>query len=203
MGALTACHLLKLKRKKVKFAPGETPAFVFCAKNFRRSFENFFLFMCIIYLELIMKLNRNKLRVLIREAVLKEFLDSGGSGPERFNVGFILRYLADQHRKMSRKDVWTDLLYHDKNFNLRPDHLKVYPDYEVDYGTFKSTKMIPMVLDPIRQYLDADTQEELEATDREYSAAIQKGLIELDKKYPMALKNIADEIQRLRDEGLL
>ena len=153
--------------------------------------------------DLIMKLNRSKLRALIREAVLKEFLDSSGSGPERWNVGFILRYLAYQHQKMSREDVWTDLLYHDKNFNLRPDHLEVYPDYEVDYGTYKSTKMIPMVLDPIRQYLDADTQEELEATDREYSAAIQRGLIELDKKYPMALKNIADEIQRLRDIGLL
>ena len=79
MGALTACHLLKLKRKKVKFAPGETPAFVFCAKNFPETFENFFLFifvkrknegkycsLCSLLIinldirELIMKLNRSK-----------------------------------------------------------------------------------------------------------------------------------------------
>jgi hypothetical protein len=149
-----------------------------------------------------MKLNRSKLRALIREAVLKEFLDSSGSGPERWNVGFILRYLADQHRKMSREDVWTDLLYHDKNLNLRPDHLEVYPDYLVDRGTYDSTKMVDIVLEPIRHYLNADTEEKLKATDREYSAAIQKGLIKLDKKYPMELKNIADEIQRERDLGL-
>jgi len=41
-----------LKRKKVKFAPGETPAFVFCAKNFPETFENFFLFIVMIYLEM-------------------------------------------------------------------------------------------------------------------------------------------------------
>jgi hypothetical protein len=32
---------LKIEKKKVKFAPGETPAFVFCAKNFPETFENF------------------------------------------------------------------------------------------------------------------------------------------------------------------
>ena len=39
------CSLsLKIEKKKVKFAPGEIPAFVFCAKNFPETFENFFLF---------------------------------------------------------------------------------------------------------------------------------------------------------------
>lgn len=91
-----------------------------------------------------MKLNRSKLRALIREAVLKEFLDSGDPGPGGGKSGdffTIITYINKLHAGNSRQDALLYFLGHIESevlsdyFVTSPDGTRFLKSTRPDYET--------------------------------------------------------------------
>lgn len=91
-----------------------------------------------------MKLNRSKLRALIREAVLKEFLDSGDPGPGGGKSGdffTIITYINKLHAGNSRQDALLYFLGHIESevlsdlFVTTPDGTRFLKSTRPDYET--------------------------------------------------------------------
>ena len=155
-----------------------------------------------------MRLTRKNLRKMI----LKEFKDTYGDftgyGGVPQNVQFMMEYLAARHRENSRLSAWNEVLFTDRAAN-RVAGVQVETNYWVNSNTTQlwATVLAPMVNGEVEPGVDLlnlknrMTQDDLDRTSGVYSFAIQNGLIELSRRYPLAFQNTVNEIKRLQSLG--
>lgn len=151
-------------------------------------------------------------RKTLRKMILKEFKDTYGEftgyGGVPQNVQFMMEYLAERHKENNRFSAWNEVLFTDRAAN-RPYRVKVEPGYWVNSNRTQlwESVLAPMINGEVEPGVDLlnlksrMTQDDLDRTAGVYSLAIQNGLIELNRKYPLALQNTVNEIKRLQSLG--
>jgi len=155
-----------------------------------------------------MKITRSKLRNMILKEFRNTYGDFTGFGGVPQNVQFMMDYLAARHRENSRLSAWNEVLFTDRAAN-RGTNVQVEPDYWVNSNTTQlwATVLVPMINGEVEPGVDLlnlknrMTQDDLDRTSGVYSRAIQDGLIELSRRYPLAFQNTVNEIKRLQGLG--